>query len=44
MDLDTSITALYIDIPSELPSSKAIEVRFTGFKNPNYVDPSIQAG
>ena len=39
MDLDTTIAALFIDIPEEVRvPSKAIEVRFTGFKNPNYVN------
>ena len=45
MDLDTTIAALFIDIPEEVRvPSKAIEVKFTGFKNPNYVDQSNLSG
>ena len=43
MDQDTSIKALFIDIPEGL-KSKAIEVKFIGFKNPDFVENAIKAG
>lgn len=46
MDLDSSIQALYIDIPEKTRASyaKQISVTFTGFKNPSYVDQSNLSG
>ena len=41
--MDTSISAIFIDIPSGL-KEKVIDVRLIGFKNPNYVVESYLSG
>ena len=43
MDQDTSISAIFIDIPPEA-QDRTLEVKFTGFKNPNYVEMSNMRG
>ena len=43
LDMDTSISALFIDIPSGL-KEKVIDVRIIGFKNPNYIVESYLSG
>ena len=36
-EVDPSITAIYIDLPTEATTASSLEVKFTGFANPGFV-------